>query len=107
MPINWWGRQNAAPRKLDPQPSEAAFSAVLRTCRSEVAGDVISCVAVDYVDMDVWPAGPVLRITFAQYLITFCSRPEATSDVISGRVLGPVILDNPVKSADPRISISR
>ena len=28
---NWWGRQNAAPLKFDPKPSEAAFSAVLRT----------------------------------------------------------------------------
>ena len=51
--------------------------------RSEVAGDVTSGVAVDYVVMDVratfgesalnsgrsillWPAGPVLRITFVQ-----------------------------------------
>ena len=31
MPTNWWGRQNAAPLKFDPKPSEAAFSAVFRT----------------------------------------------------------------------------
>ena len=24
-PTNWWGRQNAAPLKFDPKPSEAAF----------------------------------------------------------------------------------
>ena len=36
--------------------------------------------------IDSWPAGPVLRITFVQYLTAFCSRPEATSGVISSRV---------------------
>ena len=30
-PINWWGRQNAAPLKFDLKPLEAAFSAVFRT----------------------------------------------------------------------------
>ena len=33
-------------------------------------------------------AGPVLR-TFMQYLITFCSRLETDSDVISGVVVDP------------------
>ena len=50
MPTNWWGSLNAVPLKFDPNPSVAAFSAVLR---SEVAGDVISCVAVGYVGLDV------------------------------------------------------
>ena len=31
MPTNWLGKQNAAPLKFDQKPSEAAFSAVLRT----------------------------------------------------------------------------
>ena len=31
MPTNWWGRQNAAPLKFDPKPSEVAFSASFRT----------------------------------------------------------------------------
>ena len=56
-------------------------------CRSEVAGDVKSGAALDYVGMDVpdkfgdsrlnsgliiwlYPAGPVLN-TFAQYLVAF------------------------------------
>ena len=30
-PTNWLGRQNAAPLKFDPKPSETAFSAVFRT----------------------------------------------------------------------------
>ena len=33
----------------------------------------------------LWPAGPVLRVTFVQYLIAFCSRPQVMSDVITGR----------------------
>ena len=33
----------------------------------------------------LWPAGPVLRVTFVEYLIVFCGRPEATGDVVSGR----------------------
>ena len=36
------------------------------------------------------PVGPALRITFVHYLIAFCSLPEETSDVISGRFVGPV-----------------
>ena len=39
------------------------------------------------------PAGPVLRITFVQYLIAFCSRPEVTRDVISGANVGLVGLE--------------
>ena len=53
-----------------------------------------------------WPAGPVLCITFVQYLIAFCSRQEATSNVISSRFVGPVIPDNSVKFGDPLINLS-
>ena len=42
------------------------------------------------------PVEPVLR-TFVQYLITFCSRPEAASDVISGTFARPIGLDKCVK----------
>ena len=31
MPTNWWGRQDAAPLKVDPKPLEAVFSAVFRS----------------------------------------------------------------------------
>ena len=55
----------------------------------------------------LWPAGPVLRITFAQYLIAFCSRLEPTMDVISGRLMGPDVPDNRVKFGHPRIKLSR
>ena len=73
--------------------------------------------AVDYVGMDV-------RATFCEsglnrtriillfgrpdpftYLIAFCSRPEATSDVISSRFVGPVVPDNRLKFGDPRINL--
>ena len=56
--------------------------------------------------LTLWPAGPALRITFVHYLIAFGSRPEATSDAISGRFVGPVIPDNRVKFSDPRINRS-
>ena len=32
-----------------------------------------------------------------QYLIAFCSRPEAASDAISGKFMGPIVLDKRVK----------
>ena len=50
---------------------------------------------------DFWPVGPVLRITFVQYFIAFCSRPEVTSDIISGNFVGTVVPDNHVKFDDP------
>ena len=72
----------------------------------------------DYVDMDV-PAsfgdnrlnsGRIIRLfvrppvfcTCVQYLITFCNRPEAASDVIFGRFVRPTVLDKRVFS-DPTI----
>ena len=42
--------------KFDPKPSEAAFSSIYSNtdkCRPEVAGDVISCLAVESVGMEV------------------------------------------------------
>ena len=122
------GQEIAAPLKFDPKHLEAAFSTVLTNfdkCRSEVAGDIISSVAVYYVGRDVRAtfgeprlnsgriillffllARPVLRITFVQYLIAFCSQPEATSDVISGVFVGSVIPDNRVKFGDHRVNLS-
>ena len=43
--------------------------------------------------LTLWPTGPVLHITLVQYLIAFCSRPKATSNIISGRFVRPVIAD--------------
>ena len=46
----------AVPLKFDPKPSVAAFSAVFSNfdqCRLEVAGDVVSGVAEDWVGLDV------------------------------------------------------
>ena len=50
-PTNWWGRQNAKPKAL----GGGIFGRFLNIdkCRSEVAGDVISHVALDYFGMDV------------------------------------------------------
>ena len=100
------GGAGKAPLKFDPKPSEAAFLAVLRTlikCQSDVAGDVISGVAVDQVSLvqlwrvwvRQWPnyltlglAGPVFCITLVHCLNVFCSRPEATSVIMFGRFVG-------------------
>ena len=51
-----------------------------------------------------------MRVTFVQYLIAFCSRPEVVSDVISSANVGQVCLDVPVKSVkfgDSRSNRSR
>ena len=50
------GFSAASPLKFDQKPSEVALSAVfsnLEKCRSKVADDVISDVAVNYVGLDV------------------------------------------------------
>ena len=54
----------------------------------------------------LWPAGPFL-CTFVQYLVAFCSRPEAVSDVTSGRFVGPMVPDKRVKFRYPRLNHSR
>ena len=56
--------------------------------------------------MTLCPAGPVLR-TFVQYLITFCSRLKAASKVISGKFVGPVVLNKCLKFHDPSLNRSR
>ena len=48
----------------------------------------------------------VLR-TFVQYLMAFCSRPEAASDIISGRFARPIVLDKCVNFRDPSLNRSR
>ena len=53
-----------------------------------------------------WPPGPVLR-TLVQYLIAFCSRPEADSDVISCRIVRPIVPDKLGQFRDPRLNCSR
>ena len=52
------------------------------------------------------PAAPVLR-TVLQYLIAFCSRLEAASDVISGTFVAPTVPDKIVKFRDPCLNRSR
>ena len=48
-----------------------------------------------------------LRTTFVQYLITFYSRLEETSDIISGGFVEPVVAENPVQFGDPSLDLSR
>ena len=47
-----WAKQNAAPLKFNPKPSEAAFS-TSDSCRPEVDSDVIFGTAVKQVSMDI------------------------------------------------------
>ena len=51
------------------------------------------------------PVGPVLR-TFVQYWITFCSRPQAASDIVSGTFVSLVVLVKRVKFHDPCLNRS-
>ena len=90
-------------------------------CQLEVAGDIISCVAVEYVDMYVsalwvkqwpnyftlWRTTAILCITFVQYLFAFCSQLEAYSNVIFGKFVGPLIPNNHVKFCDTRMNLSQ
>ena len=41
-----------------------------------------------------------------QYLVTFCSRPDRDSDVISSKLVGPIVYDTFVKFRDPRLNRS-
>ena len=52
--------------------------------------------------LNLWPTEPVLGTTIVQYLIAFTRRPEGTSDVISGRFVGPHVPENRVKFGDLR-----
>ena len=77
MPIKWWGRQNAAPLKFDPKPSEAAFSAVFSNfdkCRLEIAGDVMSDVAVDLGSMDVCAILVDSRLNSGRHILRLFAR---------------------------------
>ena len=70
----------------------------LDKCRQEAAGDVRSGLALGYVGRDVLTlviivfelfdslSGRSRLAHFVQYLITICSRSEAASDVISGKI---------------------
>ena len=48
-------------------------------------------------------AGPVLR-TFMQYPIAFCSRTQADSDVIPGRLVMLIVPNKAVKFCDPHLN---
>ena len=45
--------------------------------------------------------------SITKYSVTYCSRPEAASDVISGKFVRPSILNKVVKFGDPRLNRSR
>ena len=47
-----------------------------------------------------------VQCTFVQYLIAFCSRPEAASDVLSGRFVSPIVPDKCEKFSDPHLNHS-
>ena len=52
---------------------------------------------------DSLPTGLVL-LTFVQYLIAFCSRPETACNVIACAFMGPVVPDKHVKFRDRRLN---
>ena len=62
----------------------------------------------EYLTRRARPAGrPVSRVTFVTYLVTFCSRLEAPSDVLWSVCVGLVIPDKRLKFGDPRLNPSR
>ena len=52
-------------------------------------------------------SGRIRFAQFLQYLITFCSRPEAACSVISGQCVVSVALGKPAKFHDPILNRSR
>ena len=73
-PTNWWRRQNSSLLKFDPKPSEAAFLN-FDICRTEVADDVISGVAVDWVVVDVLAKFGDSRLSNGRIIRLLC-RPD-------------------------------
>ena len=81
-----WVSQNAVPLKFDPKPLEAAFSAVFRTVITADRKKLVTPYPVRLKNKLAWMsvaklfdcllAGHVL-LTFIQYIIAFCSWPEA------------------------------
>ena len=55
---------------------------------------------------DSFPARHILRLTFVQYLIAFCSREEAASDVVSGRFVRLIVPDEGAEFCDPHFNRS-
>ena len=119
------GEAKRCATKIDPKQSEVAFGPFFSNfynCRPEVADDVISSVAVDYICMDVHvnfgdsmlnvaelfgslPVGPVLP-TYMKYSFAFCCWPEAASHVISGKCIFLTGPDKLVQFRDPRLNYS-
>ena len=56
---------------------------------------------------DSLTGGPVLRTTFAQYRIAFCSRPEATGEVVFSRFVESLVPDKNVKFGDSGLNLYR
>ena len=56
--------------------------------------------------LDSLPAAPVL-CTFMQYLVAFCSRPEAASDVMSSHFVRLIVPNKCVKMFDPCLNSSQ
>ena len=111
-------RQNTALPKFNQKLTEAAFSADFSNFdkdRQEVASDVISSLAVEKVGIDVRvkfgdsrlnsPLDRFLHI-FVLHSVAFCSRPEAASDVMSGRFVLLIVHNKCVKFCDPRLQCS-
>ena len=95
-------------------------------CRSKVAGDVVSCVAVDYVGTDAKQHLANLGYTVAElfdsladwtrFTYHFCpvfncilqlTGSKERSDVISGSFVETVIPNNRVKFGDPHMNFSQ
>ena len=105
-PTNWWGRQMAAPLKVHPKPSEAAFFSFSRTSINAYRRFAVAACPHDgphLKDSQWYSPRKKWYFRWVQHLIACCSQPEANSDVISGRYVEPVIPHNRAKFGDSPI----
>ena len=67
----------------------------------------VSLVETDAELFDSLPGRTSFTHHFCADFNCICSRPEATSDVLSSKFVGPVVADKWVKFGDPRLNRSR
>ena len=90
-PTNWWIREIAAPLNF-------AISADIQS--NSVSSSLLAILRQTVTELCAYmPAAPVLR-TCAHYLIAFCSRPEAATEVIYGRFVRLAVPGQCVKFRD-------
>ena len=95
-PTKWWGQaKRRATQLYNLGRHSVKFTVSLRVILFQTMTEL--CASM--------PVTSILR-TFMQYLIAFCSRPEAAADVISGRFVRLTVPNKFVKFCDPCLNRS-